>query len=90
MAHRKAGGSTDNGRDSRPKYLGVKRFGGQRVQAGEILVRQRGTKFRAGKNTKKTSDDTIIALKGGTVNFTTKKVVLFTGALKNRTYIEVL
>ena len=90
MAHRKAGGSTDNGRDSRPKYLGVKRFGGQRVQAGEILVRQRGTKFRAGKNTKRAGDDTIIALTAGTVRFVAKKVPLFTGAIKKRTYIEVL
>ncbi len=89
MAHRKAGGSTDNGRDSKPKYLGVKRFGGQVVKAGQILVKQRGTKFRAGKNAKRTADDTIIALTEGTVEFLTKKVKLFTGRLDKRTFVQV-
>jgi large subunit ribosomal protein L27 len=89
MAHRKAGGSTDNGRDSKPKFLGVKRFGGQVVGKGEIIVRQRGTKFRPGKNTKRTNDDTIISLTDGTVKFITKKVTLFTGSLKKRTFVEV-
>jgi large subunit ribosomal protein L27 len=50
MAHKKAGGSTRNGRDSNPKYLGVKRYGGEAVEAGNIIVRQRGTKFHAGPN----------------------------------------
>jgi large subunit ribosomal protein L27 len=90
MAHRKAGGSTDNGRDSKPKYLGVKRFGGQKVKVGEILIRQRGTKFRPGKNTKRTKDDTIMTLVDGTVKFTTKKVREFTGNLKNKTFVEVV
>lgn len=89
MAHRKAGGSTQLGRDSKPKYLGVKRFGGQKVNSGEILVRQRGTKFRPGKNTKRTGDDTLIALKNGTVRFLTKKVARFTGKMKKTKYIEV-
>ena len=89
MAHRKAGGSTDNGRDSKPKYLGVKKFDGQVVSAGEILVRQRGTKFRPSRNTKRTNDDTIIALTEGTVKFVTKKVHRFTGILKKTTFIEV-
>jgi len=89
MAHRKAGGSTDNGRDSKPKFLGIKRFGGQKVKAGEILVRQRGTKFRAGKNTKRTNDDTIIAMTNGTVKFLTKKVRRFTGILKKATFVNV-
>jgi len=89
MAHRKAGGSTDNGRDSKPKYLGVKRFGGQKVKAGEILVRQRGTKFHPGRNTKRTKDDTIMTLKNGTVKFITKKVLDFTGNLKKKTFVEV-
>jgi large subunit ribosomal protein L27 len=90
MAHRKAGGSTDNGRDSKPKYLGVKRFGGQKVKIGEILIRQRGTKFRSGKNTKRTKDDTIMTLVNGTVKFTTKKVREFTGNLKKKTFVEVV
>ena len=89
MAHRKAGGSTDNGRDSKPKFLGVKRFGGQKVKAGEILVRQRGTKIRPSKNTKRTNDDTIIALTDGTVKFITKKIRRFTGILKKATFIDV-
>ncbi len=89
MAHRKAGGSTDNGRDSKPKFLGVKRFGGQKVKAGEILVRQRGTRIRPSKNTKRTNDDTIIALTDGTVKFITKKIRRFTGILKKATFVEV-
>ncbi|MEA1926121.1 MAG: 50S ribosomal protein L27 [Patescibacteria group bacterium] len=89
MAHRKAGGSTSLGRDSKPKYLGVKRFGGQEVNCGEILIRQRGTKFRPGRNTKRTGDDTIIALKSGVVKFLTKKVTRFTGKMKKTKYIEV-
>jgi large subunit ribosomal protein L27 len=89
MAHRKAGGSTDYGRDSRPKYLGVKKFGGQQVKSGQILIRQRGSRFRAGNNTKKTADDTIISLKNGMVSFFTKKVRLYTGGLTKKTFIEV-
>ncbi len=89
MAHRKAGGSTQYGRDSKPKYLGVKRFGGQQVKVGEILIRQRGSRFRAGKNTKLTKDDTIIAMKDGAVKFVTKKVQRFTGAFKKTKFIEV-
>ncbi len=89
MAHRKAGGSTDNGRDSKPKYLGVKRFGGQKVKVGEIIVRQRGTKFKPGKNIKRTKDDTLMALKAGTVKFVTKKVREFTGRLKKKTFVEI-
>jgi len=64
MAHKKAGGSTNNGRDSVSKRLGVKRFGGQVVLAGNILVRQRGTKFHPGTNVKKGKDDTLFAKKG--------------------------
>lgn len=90
MAHRKAGGSTDNGRDSKPKYLGVKRFGGQKVGIGEILIRQRGTKFRPGKNTKRTKDDTIMALQAGTVHFVTKKVREFTGKLAKKTFVNII
>ena len=59
MAHKKAGGSSKNGRDSNPNFLGVKRFGGQKVNAGEIIVRQRGTKFHPGINVGKGRDDTL-------------------------------
>ena len=69
MAHKKAGGSTRNGRDSNPKMLGVKRYGGQQVKCGEILVRQRGTKFHAGKNVGIGRDFTIFAKIDGVVKF---------------------
>jgi large subunit ribosomal protein L27 len=72
MAHKKAGGSTRNGRDSNPKYLGVKRYGGQIVKAGEIIVRQRGTKFHPGTYVGIGKDDTLFALKAGRVKFAIK------------------
>jgi large subunit ribosomal protein L27 len=90
MAHRKAAGSTQLGRDSKPKYLGVKLFGGQSVKKGQIIVRQRGTKFRAGNGTKRTNDDTIIALKDGVVKFVTRKLERFTGKIKKAKIIEVV
>ncbi|MEP6977222.1 MAG: 50S ribosomal protein L27 [Thermoleophilia bacterium] len=71
MAHKKGLGSSRNGRDSNPKMLGVKIFDGQTVKAGMILVRQRGTKFRPGPGTSIGRDDTVFALKDGTVNFRT-------------------
>ncbi len=73
MAHKKGGGSTKNGRDSNPQYLGVKRFGGQAVRAGNILVRQRGTKFHPGNNVGIGSDDTLFALIDGHVTFERKR-----------------
>lgn len=72
MAHKKAGGSTRNGRDSKPKYLGVKRSGGQFVLAGEIIVRQRGTKFHAGEGAGLGRDHTIFAKVTGLVRFMIK------------------
>ncbi|WP_059013383.1 50S ribosomal protein L27 [Streptomyces specialis] len=69
MAHKKGASSTRNGRDSNPQYLGVKRFGGQLVNAGEILVRQRGTHFHPGKGVGRGSDDTLFALQAGHVEF---------------------
>jgi len=72
MATKKAGGSTRNGRDSKPKYLGVKRYGGQRVNAGEILVRQRGTRFHAGIGVGVGRDHTLFALATGLVRFIKK------------------
>ena len=71
MAHKKGLGSSRNGRDSNPKMLGVKIFDGQTVKAGMILVRQRGTRFRPGAGTGIGRDDTVFALKDGTVNFRT-------------------
>ena len=72
MAHKKAGGSTRNGRDSNPKYLGVKRYGGQIVNAGEIIVRQRGTKIHAGRHVGMGRDHTLYALVAGKVVFAVK------------------
>ena len=69
MAHKKAGGSTRNGRDSQSKRLGVKRFGGEAVTAGNIIVRQRGTKFHAGQNAGLGKDYTVFALVDGKVEF---------------------
>lgn len=82
MAHKKAGGSTRNGRDSESKRLGVKRFGGQVVSAGSILVRQRGTQFHPGLNVGLGRDHTLFAKVDGTVNFVTK-------GPNNRKYINV-
>ncbi|PJA86506.1 MAG: 50S ribosomal protein L27 [Candidatus Moranbacteria bacterium CG_4_9_14_3_um_filter_42_9] len=90
MAHRKAGGSTQLGRDSISKRLGVKIFGNQKVATGQIIVRQRGTKFRTGKNVRRGADDTLFALKKGIVKFTTKKIRLFTGKLAERKFVSVL
>lgn len=73
MAHKKGQGSSRNGRDSNSQRLGVKRFGGEKVIAGNILVRQRGTKFHPGVNVKKGGDDTLFAVANGIVKFETKK-----------------
>lgn len=69
MAHKKGSGSTRNGRDSKSKRLGVKKYGGEEVLAGNILIRQRGTKVKAGKNVGQGKDDTLFALIKGTVSF---------------------
>lgn len=69
MAHKKGQGSTRNGRDSKPKHLGVKRYGGQVVSAGTILVRQRGTPYKAGTNVGRGKDDTLFATLDGVVEF---------------------
>ncbi|GAA0768139.1 50S ribosomal protein L27 [Ideonella azotifigens] len=81
MAQKKGGGSTRNGRDSQPKMLGVKAFGGQVISAGSIIVRQRGTKFHAGTNVAMGRDHTLFALVDGTVSFAVK------GALNRHTVI---
>lgn len=72
MAHKKAGGSSRNGRDSESKRLGVKRYAGQAVLAGNILIRQRGTKFHPGKNVGRGKDDTLFATADGKVEFSIK------------------
>lgn len=72
MAHKKAGGSTRNGRDSNPKYLGVKKYGGEKVVAGNIIIRQRGTNCNAGTGVGMGRDHTLYALTDGVVKFTRK------------------
>jgi large subunit ribosomal protein L27 len=89
MAHRKAGGSTQLGRDSISKRLGVKIFGDQKVKTGQIIIRQRGSKYHPGKNVKQGEDDTLFALANGFVKFSTKKVRAFTGKLVQRRYVSV-
>jgi large subunit ribosomal protein L27 len=74
MAHKKGGGSSRNGRDSNPQYLGVKAYGGESVYAGSIILRQRGTKFVPGFNVGQGKDDTLFALKDGVVEFQGRKV----------------
>ncbi|CAH0993278.1 50S ribosomal protein L27 [Sinobacterium norvegicum] len=83
MAHKKAGGSTSNGRDSVSKRLGVKRFGGQQVIAGNILIRQRGTKFHAGENVGIGKDHTLFAKADGVVKFEVK-------GPKNRKFVTIV
>jgi large subunit ribosomal protein L27 len=90
MAHRKAGGSTQLGRDSRAQRLGVKIFGNQKVKTGNIIVRQRGTKFHPGANVKRCNDDTLMALVDGTVKFVSKKVRSFTGQMVTRSFVSVI
>ena len=82
MAHKKSGGSSRNGRDSPGQRLGVKRYGGQAVNAGEILVRQRGTKFHPGDNVGLGRDHTLFAKATGAVKFTTKR--------DERTYVSIV
>lgn len=83
MAHKKAGGSTNNGRDSESKRLGVKRFGGQKVLAGNIIIRQRGTRFHPGNNVGCGKDHTLFATAEGVVKFEVK-------GPKNRKFISVV
>ncbi len=82
MAHKKAGGSTRNGRDSESKRLGVKRYGGETVQAGAIIVRQRGTQFHPGENVGIGTDHTLFAKAEGVVNFSVR-------GPKNRRFVDI-
>jgi len=90
MSHKKAGGSTKNGRDSKSKRLGVKLYAGQRVIAGNILVRQKGNKFFAGDNVGTGKDFTLFALKSGTVQFTEKKQKKFDGRIFRNKLVNVV
>jgi len=90
MAHTKATGSTRLGRESHSKRLGIKLFDGQAVKSGNILVRQRGTKWVAGKNVKRGNDDTLYAVKGGIIKFTTKKLKRYDNARRVAKIVNVI
>ncbi len=83
MATTKSAGTVKTGRDSKPKYLGVKIYGGQKVKVGSVIIRQRGSRFVSGKNTKIGRDDTIYAVKSGVVKYITKRKTSFDGRKKH-------
>ena len=89
MSHKKAGGSTKNGRDSKAKRLGVKVFGGQKIKAGAIIIRQKGTKYFPGENTGIGKDFTIFALTAGEVVYTQKAMKKFDGRVFKDTVVNV-
>jgi large subunit ribosomal protein L27 len=90
MAHKKAGGSTHLGRDSKPKYLGTKVGDGQSVKSGTILIRQRGTPIHGGKNVRQGKDDTLFAIVAGIVKFTSRKRTRFDGTMKKTKFVNVI
>lgn len=90
MAHRKAGGSAKNLRDSNPKYLGVKLYDGSTAKAGSVIIRQRGTKIEAGKNVGVGKDHTLFALKDGKVSFGKKRKISFNGKTVVKKTVAVL
>lgn len=90
MAHKKAGGSTALGRDSKGQRLGVKVNDGQPTNAGSIIIRQKGTKYHAGKNVVRAKDDTLYAKTAGVVKFSTRKLARFTGHLKTTKIVNVV
>ena len=90
MAHTKAGGSTSNLRDSQPKYLGVKLYAGEKAQPGSIIIRQRGTRFMAGKNVRMGKDHTLYAVKEGVVQFGKKRQAHFDGTRVERNVVNVV
>lgn len=90
MAHKKAGGTATNLKDSAGKRLGVKIADGQYAKNGSIIIRQRGTKYRAGENVKIGNDHTLFAITPGTVKFTTKKVRKYTGKLEPAKFVSIV
>lgn len=90
MAHTKAGGSTRLGRESESKRLGIKKFGGQIVKAGDIIVRQRGAKWEPGQNVGVGKDDTVFSMIDGHVKFVKKAVMRFTGKRSQKTIVNVV
>lgn len=90
MAHKKAGGTASNLKDSQPKYLGVKIFGNQAVKTGNIIIRQRGNKYRMGKGVMQGKDHTIFAVMNGFVKFAEKKITRFNGNHKKVNFVSVV
>lgn len=90
MAHRKAEGSVKNGRDSNPKYLGIKTNHGEAAIVGQIIVRQRGTTVMPGKNVGVGKDYTLFALKDGTVSFTTKRKISFNNDIVRKSIVHII
>jgi large subunit ribosomal protein L27 len=90
MSHKKAGGSSKNGRDSNSKRLGVKLYAGQKVRAGNILVRQKGNKFFAGDNVETGKDFTLFALKDGIVKFTEKRQTKYDGRVFRNRVVHIM
>ncbi len=89
MAHTKAAGSTRLGRESHSKRLGVKLFDGEKVKVGDVIIRQRGTKWLPGENVKRGNDDTLYALKTGNIKFITKKIKRFNGLKRVAKMVKV-
>ena len=89
MSKTKSAGTVKSGRDSNPKYLGIKLSGGQKAQSGSIIVRQRGTKFIPGANVRRGRDDTLYAVAKGVVNFVTKKIKKFDGSRRVAKVVNV-
>lgn len=90
MSHKKAAGSTRLGRDSQAQRLGIKKYAGETAKAGNILVRQRGTKVNPGKNVMKGKDDTLFAVALGEVKYTSRKLKKFTGRLTKKIFVDVI
>jgi large subunit ribosomal protein L27 len=90
MAHRKAGGTAKNLRDSQPKYLGTKLYDGERAEAGSVIVRQRGTVILAGTNVSMGKDHTLFALREGTVKFSKKRRTAYDGSTKFKKVVNVI
>lgn len=90
MAHTKSSGASKNARDSGPKYLGVKKYAGEKVKIGNILIRQRGTKFHPGEGVRKGSDDTLFSLRDGVVKFSDKRKDRFDGSRRSIKMVNVI
>jgi large subunit ribosomal protein L27 len=90
MAHKKAAGTTKNGRDSNPRYLGIKLADGQSAQTGAIIVRQKGVSVLAGRNTKMGKDYTVYAVKEGKVKFTSKRKMSFDSKIEKKSVVSVI